>query len=210
MTPPALILAVVLSRMGSQADVRCQPVEITTPPAGSSVAETRPVVMWSAVPGVRSYRMQIESRVANGPALVSLDTHVEGTRFEPPQRLTDFRAIVKVLVTSGCPPDDGGQLRSQPASFFIDTTPLCAGPARIDRSENAHSIQWAPTPHATRYDVTLLRPDGTLVARGQTHGPAFALPAGPAGNDALVAVVRPFCNTGFGAYAAALISAGQD
>jgi hypothetical protein len=97
--------------------VACQSSGIVAPARGSTVADARPVLTWLVIPGAIRYRVEIESRVPEGRILVSLDTQVSGTRFQPPQPLTDHRAAVKVRVTAGCPPDDGGRLRDQPATF---------------------------------------------------------------------------------------------
>jgi hypothetical protein len=182
----------------------CRAATIVEPSYHEVTSDRRPAITWSAVPNVTRYRVELESRNPEGRVFASIDTQVSSPLFRPAQPLTDARAAVKVRITAGCPADDGSQLRAQPASFFIDTAPLCPGPARIDVSENARGIQWAPTPNATRYDVTLLRPDGAPVTKGQTSRPEFALPAGV---EPVVAVVRPYCATGFGPYTSALISA---
>jgi hypothetical protein len=172
------------------------------PLAGSTVTEARPSVFWHAIGGASRYRVEIESRVAKGHVLVSVDTPVSGTTFRLPQTLTDFRAAVKVRVTSGCPADDGSRLREKAASFFIDTSPLCPAPARIAMSYDQRNVEWSATEKAVRYDVTLLRPDGTVMRRGQTQRRGFALPSA---SETLVAVVRPYCVTGFGPLSSAII-----
>src|SRR2546426_398899 len=100
----------------------CQEAEVTQPSGGSTVADARSVVAWRAIPGATHYRVEVESRVPEGPVLVSLDTQVSATAFRPPQPLTDFHAAVKLRVTAGCPTDDGSRLREKYASFYIDTS----------------------------------------------------------------------------------------
>lgn len=202
---PNLLFVLFLSTAGSSVFLPCQDAEITDPAARSTVTEARPVLGWRAIPRTSRYRVEIESRVPEGRAVVSLDTHVSSTLFRPPQLLTNFRAAVKVRVTAGCPADDGGQLRGKAASFYIDTSPLCPAPAEIALSNDQRNVEWSPTDKAIRYVVTLLRPDGTVVRQGQTQRRAFPFPL-PRDGEALVATVRPYCATGFGLWGSALIA----
>jgi hypothetical protein len=176
---------------------------LIAPAAGATVADARPVITWAPLPGASRYRVEIESRIPEGRVLVALDTQVGETRFQPPQPLTDHRAAVKVRVSAGCAPDDGARLRARAAAFQIDTSPLCATPAAMTVTPDRRALAWPAVPNATRYDVTLLRPgDGSVVRRGDTRQPAFALPSGP---EPLVAVVRPYCPTGFGTAGSAFV-----
>jgi len=109
-----------------------------------------------------------------------------------------------VLVTAACPADDGSRLREKPASFHIDTSPLCPAPARIAASEDRQNLEWSVVPTAIRYDVTLLSPDdGVLRLQQQTQRTRLTFPAT---GEALVAVVRAYCPTGFGPRALALVA----
>jgi hypothetical protein len=191
----------------ASAQVDCREAVITQPTNGAWSFDPLVELRWRAIAGSERYRVELESRMPEGRVLASIDTHVTGTSFRPPRSLTDSRAVIKARVTAGCPADEGSELRAQSASFFIDTSPLCPGPARIDSRENLKSIEWAPTPNATRYDVTLLRADGAQIVKGQTQRPEFAVPAS---SDPLIAVVRPYCATGFGPYTSALISAEKE
>ena len=202
-----LLSAVLLSLAGSSGPSTCQEAEVTEPAGGMTVTEARPVMSWREIPGASRYRVEIESRVPEGRVLVSLDTEVSGITFRPPEPLTDFRAAVKVRVTVGCLAEAGSKLRERAASFYIDTSPLCPVPARIAVSDNQRDVEWSAVSKAIRYDVTLVSPaDGTTVRRGQsqsTHSPL------PPTNETLVAVVRPYCATGFGPWSSALIATGK-
>jgi hypothetical protein len=184
----------------------CRLSNIVQPVQGVTVTDSRPVLMWVATAGATRYRVEVESRVPEGRILVSLDTQVSGTRFQPPRPLTDHRAAVKVRVTAGCAPDAGGTLREQPATFYIDTSPLCPAPDRIALSADRRNVEWPAVGKAVRYDVTFLRTDGTVAGQAQAQRNSVALPA-RANAGTLVAVVRPYCPTGYGPRASALISA---
>jgi hypothetical protein len=179
----------------------CSEAELIEPAA--IVADARPILSWRAIPGAGEYRVEIESRVPEGQILVSLDTRVSGTRFQPPRPLTDFRSAVKVRVTAGCPADDGSRLREKPSSFQIDTSPLCPAPARIGVSDDGQ-IEWSAVPGAIRYDVWLLSPDGRVRLERQTERTRLPLPGA---GEPLAAVVRAYCPTGFGPRGLALVTA---
>jgi hypothetical protein len=193
--------------IGSLVHVSCKEVQIIEPTARSIIAGTKPVIAWQAIPGVSRYGVEFESRVPEGPVLFSLDTQVTGTIFWPPQPLTDFRAAVKVLVTAGCPADNGSRLREKAASFQIDTSPLCSAPARIAASGDGRNVEWSAVAAAIRYDVTLLRPDDdAILSQGETRQTFFALPVA---GETLVAVIRPYCATGFGPRTSVLVAAAK-
>ena len=112
-------------------------------------------------------------------------------------------------VSAGCPIDDGSRLREKPASFQIDTSSLCPGPARIGPSEDGRDIQWSAVPAAIRYDVVLLGLDGPDVEvrlESQTQRTRLRLPAA---GETLAAVVRAYCPTGFGPRGLALVAPGR-
>jgi hypothetical protein len=44
----------------------CAPVEILDPPRKSTIHGARPDIRWTGLPGVKVYRVQIESRVPDG------------------------------------------------------------------------------------------------------------------------------------------------
>jgi hypothetical protein len=168
------------------------------------VVDARPVVTWREVWDSKRYRIEMESRVPEGPVLLSLDTQVSQATFQPAVRLTEARAAVKIRITAGCSVDDGSRLRYQAATYHIDTSPLCPAPARIAPTTDGKAIEWPVVAGAVRYDVTLLTShDGAIVVRGRTQQPRFALPAEP---ETVAVVVRPYCPTGFGPYGSALVT----
>jgi hypothetical protein len=200
-----LIVALLSFAVSWSSEPACTEAELLEPSA--IVADARPILSWRAIPGAADYRVEIESRVPEGQILVTLDTRVSGTRFQPPRPLTDFRAAVKVRVTAGCPADDGRRLRERPASFQIDTSPLCPAPARVGLSEDGGAIEWSAVPAAVRYDVWLLSPDAEVRLERQTESTRLPLPS--AGGETLAVVLRPYCATGFGARGLALVTGAK-
>jgi hypothetical protein len=198
----------VLVLLGAMRLDACAELDVRLVGRRSESVYMRPMLIWREVPQSTRYRIELESSVPEGPVLFSVDTQVASTSFQPPKNLTDCRAAVKVRVTSGCAPDDGSLLRGRPAILHIDTSSLCPAPARIARSADGREIQWPAVPAAIQYEVTLLRSDddATIVSRGQTNQPRFALPPTP---GTLVAVVRPYCPTGFGPYGSALVTSSE-
>lgn len=194
-------LTTLVSLVGPTMLGACEEAALAQPAPLSTVTGARPLVAWRALSGEGPYRVEIESRVPEGRVLVSLDTLVDTTRFRPPRPLTDHRATVKVRITRGCPVDDGSALRERPASFQIDTRPLCPAPARLALSADRRQLEWTAVPRALRYDVSLLDLDGVRLAQAETRAPVFALPPR---SDPIVAVVRPYCATGFGPLTSAL------
>ena len=57
----------------------CREAGVMAPAAQATIMETAPLLQWNAIPGVEAYRLEIESRVSEGRAVVSLDTQVSGT-----------------------------------------------------------------------------------------------------------------------------------
>jgi hypothetical protein len=198
--------AIVLSLQVLRPEISPECREMAVRIAVTEVAFARPRLEWSVAPGVEHYRVEIEGRIPEGRVLMSLDTRVSGTTFQTPQSLTDFKVSLKVRVTAGCPADDGSRLRERAASFYVDTSPLCPVPTRIALSGDRRSIEWSATPGALRYEVSLRREDGSEVERGPTQRPRFPVPET---GETLIAVVRPYCETGFGARGVALLSTGH-
>ena len=202
-TQITLLVLGVASLLIAKGLLACEEIPLTSPARSSTVAESRPTLSWPPLTGADRYRVQLESRVPEGRVLLSLDTLVSGTTFRPPRALTDFRAAVKVRVTHGCSADDITALREKPAWFQIDTSPLCPAPARIAVTGDRRTLEWAPVPGALKYDVSLRSTEGDAKGQGETKIPHYTLPADRA---ALVAVVRPYCATGFGPRVSLLVA----
>ena len=181
----------------------CEEALIQAPPARSTVAEAQPAVRWEPLAGVTTYRVEVESRIPEGRVLVALDTMVTGTSSRPPRPLTDFRAAVKLRVSAGCPADDGSALREKGAWFLVDTSSLCPFPDPLTLSPDRRWLELTPVTGALRYDVSLRETDGEPRAEGQTKESRYALPAE---GRPFVAIVRPYCPTGFGRRASMLVT----
>jgi hypothetical protein len=181
----------------------CREARIESPASRSTVTESQPTVRWEPLPGAMNYRVEIESRVPEGRVLVAIDTMVEGTSFRPPRPLTDFRGAVKLRISAGCPVDDGSALREKGAWFLIDTSPLCSLAGPLALSPDGLWLEWKPVAAAVRYDVSLRETNGDPRSEGQTKEPRYALPAE---SRPFVAIVRPYCPTGFGRWASVLVS----
>lgn len=173
------------------ARAQCAPLEPTAPPRTATVVEARPQIAWPAVPGAKSYRVQIESRVPEGRVLERVDARVPENRFVPPRPLAEDRAAVKVVVTADCatPPN----IASQPAWFYIDAAAAC--PRAEALAFNAGAARWRGT--AARYEVEVFSAvDGRLLARRDT--PVASLPL-PASHEPMLVAVRPRCGPVLGA-----------
>jgi hypothetical protein len=134
----------------------------------------RPEIEWRAVPGARSYRIQLESRVPEGRVIERVDTSVADNRFIPPRPLADRRAAVKVLVTADCA--NAPAIAAQAAWFFIDAAPTCPAPQKLVAMDR--SAEWSAVPGATSYELEVYAlPDGRLLLRRDTPLTTATLPA---------------------------------
>lgn len=183
----------------------CIQSDIKAPVRGATTSEGRPELHWSGSAS-GPFRVEIESRVPEGPTLVRLDLLATSLSVRLPGALTDSRAAVRVRVTSGCDVDDGKGLLETGATFWIDTSPLCPAPVEVSLTADGKGLEWPATPGAVLYDVSLRQEDGDPLAQGQTIRPRFALPAAA---RTIVAVVRPYCETGFGPRGLAIIAAPE-
>jgi hypothetical protein len=152
----------------------CPVAAIDWPARGATLVEARPEIAWQAVPGVTRYRVQVESRAAEGALLARADTLVSAHRFVPPFPLAeDGRASVKALVTAPCP--DGPSVGLESAHFFIDLAQKCAAPADV-RLEGA-VLNWKPVADAQSYELVGYPAfGGRSLVREATRETAFRLP----------------------------------
>jgi hypothetical protein len=184
------------------AAAQCDALRVIAPVQGTTLREARPEIAWRAVPGARSYRVQIESRVPEGRVVERVDVEVSGNHFVPPRPLADARAAVKVLVTADCA--GVPNLNVRPAWFFIDATAAC--PPVDALAFSAGRVQWRRSSAATRYDVeTYSESGGRMLAREET--PLASAPLAAAPGPILVAV-RPRCGTIIGPAVYGLAPAG--
>lgn len=180
----------------------CTEAKVVRPLSAAVIADSRPVIQWLHTAGAGSYRIQLESRLPGGPVLVSLDSRIVGNSFRPPTSLTSDRAAVKVRVTADCPPDDGTKLREHAATFFIDTTSLCRAPTELT-VESRGVVHWSEASGVRRYKVTVLRAeDAAIVSDLETERTSIEWPPD---DVAMIVIVRPVCDAGFGARVSALV-----
>jgi hypothetical protein len=185
------------------AAAECDAQPLITPVQGTTLHEIRPEIAWRAVPGARSYRVQIESRVPEGRVIERVDAEVSGNRFVPPRPLADARAAVKVLVTTDCA--GVPNLNVLPAWFFIDATAAC--PPVDALAFSAGRVQWGRSSAATRYDVEMYsETGGRMLAREETPLASAPLPAAP---GPILVAVRPRCGTIVGPAVYGLAPAGR-
>lgn len=197
-----IVAACALCACGA-AVAQCEAVPVTGPVRGATLTETRPEIAWRTVPGARSYRVQIESRVPEGRVIERVDVEVSGNRFIPPRALADARAAVKVLVTADC--SGASNLSERPAWFFIDAAAAC--PPVDALAFSAGRVQWQRSSAATRYDVEMYSESGgRMLAREETPLASAPLPAAP--GPVLVAV-RARCGTIVGPAVYGLAPAGR-
>jgi hypothetical protein len=181
------------------AEVRCAAPRIAEPAADAALATSRPAVRWEPVSGAAGYRVQVTSRVPEGAVIASLDTLTSETAFEPPQPLADLTAVVRVTVSARCGPETGPETNLR---FFIDTRLACPAVTGLTVAPGASAprLTWTQADGAQRYEVfTYAADDGRLLERGETRAPSFDLPRQP--DTPAVAVVRPRCRDGYGAFA---------
>jgi hypothetical protein len=173
----------------------CTPPKLTAP-IGSTTADTRPAIRWSAVAGATAYAVKVQSRVPEGRLVAAFDTVVTDTQFVPPAALADERAKVTVSVAARCA---GGAGAAAAAWFLIDATAQCPASSalRVRREPGRGTIEWPATPGATAYEVRVHAPlDGRVTKVTETRE-ARAVMKGDL-PDAAVLSVRPRCAYGFG------------
>jgi hypothetical protein len=183
------ILAACLAAAGAMAEETCAILPLDSPSA--SIDDARPTFRWQPAAGVDQYRVRIESRVPEGGGIEAMDTLVTQPQLTPPRPLTDYRAVVKVIVTSLCevsPSLDEGE------RILIDTAPRCVlHTVGFDTARATWT--WAAVPGATGYEVYEYEmPRGTLAARQQTRATETRRSSSAAG----AAAVRPRCTSGYG------------
>jgi hypothetical protein len=203
---PRSIVALGATCFLAHAHAECAPVEILNPLRDSTIHDSRPGIKWTALSGVKLYRVQIESRVPEGQVIERIDARVSDTGFIPPRPLTERRAAVKLLVTADCP--EPTPIATRPAWFFIDVAPNCPAVQGLSFSgAGASRAEWARTSGATRYEVEAYSlAEGRLIARKETTLTSTDLPQAGA---ALVVAVRPRCESVVGEAAYGFLPASR-
>jgi hypothetical protein len=184
----------------------CEPLAVSYPTRGATVTDARPEVRWEKAGEVKSYRVQIESRVPEGRVIERVDVQVNDTRFVPPRPLATGRAAVKVLVTADCP--GAPSIAPQAAWFYIDAGAPCPPPRGLSFStEGKPSVSWSRAEQATRYELeTWSNADGRLIGRQETTLARAELPRAA---TALLVAVRPRCGAVLGEAAFGLLPASR-
>ncbi len=146
----------------------------------------------------KNYRVQIHSRVPEGRTWVVLDTKTRDSRFIPPQSLTNFKAVVEVMISAECP-DAGSDVSPSAHRFYIDTAALCpaADDIRVGRVARSLLAEWTPVTPASHYEVSLYSAlSGALLSHHVSHTSSISLQE--VAEPLLVMAVRPYCPAGFG------------
>lgn len=189
----AIVSVWAASFMGA-AHAECVPAEILRPPLNATIHESRPDIGWTALPGVRSYRVQVESRVPEGQVIERIDARVNDTHFVPPRALANRLAAVKVLVTADCP--EATSIAPRAARFSIDLAPLCPAVQGLTVAAGKPAVEWTRVSGATRYEVeTYSAAEGTLIVREETTRTSADLPRD---KRLLLIAVRARCESFFG------------
>ena len=194
---------VLMAAAAGPAFAQCAAPALITP-GDTIVADTRPHVIWSPVPGATGYALSLQSRVAEGRLIASYDVSLATNEFVPPAALTDEKATVTVTVLARCGTTAGP---AHTASFRIDATRTCGTPRNVAIAAEGASIRttWEPVAGAVHYEVRAHAPlDGRQLAVMEVREPRAAL-AAPAAAGTVVSV-RPRCAAAYGESAFAAVA----
>jgi hypothetical protein len=197
-----LILCVFLCMAGVAA-ADCVAPSLTAL-AGRTIADTRPIIRWSAVEGATAYAVKLVSRVPEGRLVASFDVVVTDTQFVPPAALADERAKVTVTIAARCA---GALSASATTWFLIDATTACPSlsPVRFKREDGRGHADWASSQGATSYEARLHAAlDGRALKVIETREPRVVLEGDLP--DGAVLSVRARCAQGFGEPAFGIIA----
>ena len=182
----AVMLVAILGGT-STACLACREAPLVHPPRLGTEPSARPVITWAPLPGARSYRVRIESRIPNGRTLETIDTEVPSPPFVPLRALANELAVVKVQVTADCAASEMPPISERGPAFFLDPRAACGTPRDVRISNTA--LQWMAGAAATEVGVHDAVA-GTLVARRIVEGTRFVLPETQA---ALIVTLRSRC-----------------
>jgi hypothetical protein len=173
-------------------------------PRNAVVADTRPRVAWTRVPGATAYALSLQSRVAEGRLIGSYDVSIASNEFVPPAALTDEKATVTLAVAARCGAT-AGPVRT--ASFRIDATRTCATPQKVTIANEGGKLRvgWQPDSSVVHYEVRAHAPaDGKPVASLEVRVAQAELDA-PATPGTTVSI-RPRCASAYGEAAVAVLA----
>lgn len=182
-------LALIISCPAAQACEASAFVE----PTSDRVQDARARIAWKPIKGALSYRLVVESRVAEGAVLYS-DELVLGEHFWiPPRDLASGEAVVRVKVSATC---KDGVAPVTTLRYRIDGSGECAlavDPA-MQPGVQPLLLSWPSAPGARGYEVMLQSAqDGSAYQSAQTTSAAWVMPQL---HGAWVAGVRPLCAQG--------------
>jgi hypothetical protein len=187
----AAILGACIAGAGAMAQEPCAIIALHAP--SGSIDDPRPTFRWQPIAGVDQYRVRIESRVPEGGVIETIDTLVMQAEFTPPRVLTDYRAVVKVIVTPLCqvaPALDEGE------RIVIDTAQRCVLQA-VSFDAARWMWTWPGVPGAASYEVYEYEmPAARPAAKQETR----ATETSRSSHRAAVAAVRPRCASGYGEF----------
>lgn len=199
---PAFTLALIGST-NALAQSECgQPALVA--PAKEMIADTRPRIEWTPVPGAKFYKIWVESRVPEGRVLFTQDIQTTASFWQPPQPLTDYKANVRIRVQANCggPSVDSEKPKLLDSRFRIDTGIACVMPESLAIKPTPHGIElnWSALPEARLYEVSAfpVQGAGNVVVKSETPRTSVRLEL-PA-NGIWTVGIRPRCANGYGAY----------
>jgi len=175
----ALVLTAALAtpRAASQP---CAEAALAVPAKGAIETRPRPLIAWPPIAGTTRYRVQLESRVANGPVIARIDQVITGTQFTPPQALAQERAVVKVRVSAACEGESQGTVSELGPAFFVDVRGSCPAPRDVRvRAGGILAMDWVASAAVRRTEISIFSAaDGKLIAKEDALGGhrEFALP----------------------------------
>lgn len=168
----------------------CRRMELEYPQAGQKISEPQPQLRWKAVPGITSYRVQLQARTPEAGVDESVDTIVAGGIYRVPRALTRTTAAVKLIVSANCPALDQQDLEAESASFFVDATSNCPMLEGVSVNRPAREIRWTNSSGHVRVEAAIYRADdGRLLDRKFIASNSFPWKF----SEAAVVYLRPSC-----------------
>ena len=201
-TRQAFVLTLLFST-NALAQAECEQPTLVAP-ASVLIADTRPRIEWTPVPGAKFYKIWVESRVPEGRMLFTQDVQTTTSFWQPPRPLTDYKATVKIRVQANCGEAnvDPEKLKLLNTSFRIDAGIACVMPeaAVVKLTPQGVELSWPVLAEARLYEVSAFPGQGVGngVIKSETTRTSVRLER-PA-NGVWTVGVRPRCANGYGAY----------
>lgn len=199
---PTFVLTLLFSA-NALAQAECEQPTLVAP-ANELIADTRPRIEWTPVPGAKFYKIWVESRVPEGRILFAQDVQTTASFWQPPRPLTDYKATVKIRVQANCGEAsvDPEKLKLLDTRFRIDAGIACVMPEApvVKLTPQGVELSWPVLPEARLYEVSAFPAQGVgnVVIKSETTQTSVRLER-PV-NGVWTVVVRPRCANGYGAY----------